>query len=85
MLKQSSWATDQAIHDDDDDGDDDDDDNDYDDDDYDDDYEGAPDRGHRRSAPPRTLDLYLPAGKTPPSFAAPGNFSFAASILKYDL
>ena len=54
-------------------------------DDYDDDYEGAPGRGHRRSAPPRTLDLYLPAGTTPPSFAAPGNFSFAASISKYVL
>ena len=65
----------QAIHDDDDDGD-------YEDDD---DYEGSPDRGHRRSAPPRTLDPYSPVGTTPPPFAAPGSFSFAASILKYVL
>ena len=64
-----------AIHNDDDDGD-------YEDDD---DYEGSPDRGHRRSAPPRTLDPYSPVGTTPPPFAAPGSFSFAASILKYVL
>ena len=60
----------QAIHDDDDDGD-------YEDDD---DYEGSPDRGHRRSAPPRTLDPYSPVGTTPPPFAAPGSFSFAACV-----